>query len=691
MKTFLITAIMFWANATMAQTIYVNAAASTNGNGSSWAMAYNNLHDAIAQANSSRPIWLAKGNYYPTADSTGNSNPSNNRSKVFYIAKDLSIIGGFAGTETLESQANPIANPTVISGDISMTPTDSTDNTYHAILISNHITPNGITAATVIKNVTITDTFGWTNPVTTNENIGGAILFQAVGVGKSMSPVFENVIFNKNYARIGGAMYFNIWGSTVEPVFRKCIFTNNIALGVNNAIPNGSGGVVRFNTNGNGALCAAKIDQCLFENNRAGFAGTIYNILYGGNSYIEISNSYFIKNRAASNGGVMYNCSNGTTVQNKPIISNTVFSENSGGTIGGVIYNLANQGENSVTLLQCTFSNNTAATAAVAMYSRNVIGAGVSNSMFKNCIIWNNTTANNETINSPSGNSTITMDHSIVTDGTIDSTFATSQGNIYNNCIEANPLFNNPADLNGPDNQWRTPDDGLNIQPSSPGLDAGDNTVVNTALRQARVAAIATDITGVTNRIINNTVDLGGFEYFTPTALPLQLIDFQVNNKNKDLHFSWTTAHESNLASFEIQQSYNAGSFETIAQISPNNQAEKNFYKHSIPNNNIGEAIIYYRLKITENNQNNSYSAIKYLHNTQENQLKFGPNPVGNQLNFFENNNQPQTLTLLNHTGQAVLNHTTHKGHNTLNTSLLPAGTYYLRQPKGQTIKLIKQ
>ena len=95
------------------QIIYVNKNSPTsNGDGSSWATAYRKLDSAIAAANPtpSNPveIWIAKGTYYPAG--TG-------KSATFSMRSHLSLVGGFAGTETSVNQ-RLFSNMTVLSGDI---------------------------------------------------------------------------------------------------------------------------------------------------------------------------------------------------------------------------------------------------------------------------------------------------------------------------------------------------------------------------------------------------------------------------------------------------------------------------------------------------------------------------------------------------------------------------------------------
>lgn len=93
--------------------LYVDAAAGPGGTGASWGTAFNDLQPALAAASGDgvTDIWVAKGVYKPAA--AGGS-----RAATFQLVNNIRVLGGFAGTETLASQADPVANLTVLSGDL---------------------------------------------------------------------------------------------------------------------------------------------------------------------------------------------------------------------------------------------------------------------------------------------------------------------------------------------------------------------------------------------------------------------------------------------------------------------------------------------------------------------------------------------------------------------------------------------
>lgn len=101
-----------------AQTIYyVNQNASGNNDGTTWNDAFTSLSEALDSANTAsgvKEIWVAAGTYKP--DATGLSTPNE---ATFYLNNDLiHIYGGFSGSETNLTDADPKLNETILSGDL---------------------------------------------------------------------------------------------------------------------------------------------------------------------------------------------------------------------------------------------------------------------------------------------------------------------------------------------------------------------------------------------------------------------------------------------------------------------------------------------------------------------------------------------------------------------------------------------
>ncbi|MHC4499697.1 MAG: hypothetical protein ACYS21_11360, partial [Planctomycetota bacterium] len=128
-------------------TIYVDASASGNGTGTSWADAYNYLQDALTAASSGDEVWVAEGIYTPTQL----ADPCDARSATFQLISGVALYGGFPSGvgDPNWNDRDLAANETILSGDIG-TPVAVVDNCYHVV------TTDHTDAATVLDGFTIT-------------------------------------------------------------------------------------------------------------------------------------------------------------------------------------------------------------------------------------------------------------------------------------------------------------------------------------------------------------------------------------------------------------------------------------------------------------------------------------------------------------------------------------------------------
>ena len=104
--------------------LYVDQSNGTPGNGSSWALSFDKLQDALDEACNNATvadpyqIWVAEGLYFPDE---GITETDDDRSSTFQLCDNVAMYGGFLGigtNETLLSQRNFVANQTILSGDL---------------------------------------------------------------------------------------------------------------------------------------------------------------------------------------------------------------------------------------------------------------------------------------------------------------------------------------------------------------------------------------------------------------------------------------------------------------------------------------------------------------------------------------------------------------------------------------------
>src|SRR5690606_22522473 len=203
----------------------------------------------------------------------------------------------------------------------------------------------------------------------------------------------------------------------------------------------GTGNVAMYNVN-----TSPTIRNCIFTGNQANYGGAILNV----NSSPVIINCIFSENMADLYGGAMCNRQNSS-----PVLINCLFSNNSAQNGGGALYNH----QSSVFIYNNTFYGNT---ALGTNQGGLLFNTASSNTEIINTLMWNN-----------GPNSILNDDECSILYSNIEGGYA-GEGN-----INQEPAFVNTADPDGPDDSWGTADDGLILQQSSPGINAGDNDAYN--------------------------------------------------------------------------------------------------------------------------------------------------------------------------------------------------------------------
>lgn len=293
---------------------------------------YTNLQDAIDAAQSGDMIWVEAGLYRPTSTF---DNSDNARCKSFVMKENISLYGGFVGTEvSLEERDADTA--TVLSGDFG-TPDDDADNVYHVVYckdISNVILDGfTITGGNANRDLYPDEQCGGGVYMGPNGQLrncyiinnraqkdGGGVWVPATG---SLTDCYflGNSVTATNSS--GGAAYFYTRSFDAVPAAVGCYFEGNSCAATTsltgsnrfgggavnagqNAIFEGCVFLSNHCTNPGGAvICSSanKFEYCMFYLNQATSGACIY----GGNSYSFLaSNCLLANNKATANGGAIY-------------------------------------------------------------------------------------------------------------------------------------------------------------------------------------------------------------------------------------------------------------------------------------------------------------------------------------------------------------------------------------------------
>ncbi|MHC4798579.1 MAG: M12 family metallo-peptidase [Planctomycetota bacterium] len=346
--------------------LYVDASAPEGGDGSSWATAINDLHQALERINPCSyitEVWIAAGEYKPAP-------PGGDRTVTFKVPYDVALYGGFAGAETSLDQQNWQANPTILSGDLNGNDQPGfinyDENSYTVLYL------DGTAANVVIDGFFIRN--GNSNGSSSKEICGGGIY------SSSETPRIRNCVFENNRADYAGGLYY--YNSSPGGAVENCRFQGNLATALGGAIrvamaapavrdceiidntsEGSGGGIYTYSSPG-----PIDIERCRFENNYAQYGGAIrsYNETVNYSDCVFINNKTDINSSFPYSGGVIYVESVSLTVVNCRFETNQA-------RYGGACYirESASYGESDADFTNCTFVANLADLYGGSIYSRN--------------------------------------------------------------------------------------------------------------------------------------------------------------------------------------------------------------------------------------------------------------------------------------------------------------------------------
>lgn len=320
-----ITTINEWSFSTENVTLYVDADATGNADGSSWADAYPTLQDAMANALPGYEIWVAAGIYY--VDEGGNAS-NDNRSSTYTLLDGMVIYGGFAGTETDPDQRDIYANRSILSGDLNQNGGVSNNDAYHVVAV-----PSGVSA--ILDGVTIRHGFANSSG---SEN--GYLRGTGGGIINLGTLIVRNSIVEDN-AALFGAGIANDGGSLT--VLNSTVSDNEGFFG--------AGGV--YSDDGSANMTLVNVTVSGNQTSNGGNAGGVYS-----EGTTTIINSTIINNSAEGSGGGIYRQNGTLSIANSIVSGNTGTTADCQGAItslGGNIFGQSGDSGN------CTL--NTSATA----------------------------------------------------------------------------------------------------------------------------------------------------------------------------------------------------------------------------------------------------------------------------------------------------------------------------------------
>ena len=383
--------------------LFVDADAASGGNGITWETAYSDLQDALEHAaalnndnNSSNDIseiWIAEGTYYPT-DMLESGNA---RSATFWLIDDVTLYGGFTGTETTIADRDLSLHSTALSGDIGVSG-DASDNIYTVVYCDS-------TVEAAIDGILITGGNADYSEDGMLDTHGGGIYNLGVlsltnaTISDNSTKIFGGGAYNQGTLTITkSTLYGNSAGHNGGGVYSKGILSITDSTISNNASDYQGGGVA----NSNGTLTIN--NSTITENTAVYGAGILTS-----EGTLSIVGSTISGNSASKSGGGIHYAGEDLFIANSTISGNLA-TERGGGFYGA--------GKLSIT--DSSILNNSASGEGGGFYHYNGI------------LTITNSTISNNSANGEGGGILVFQESLLLTNSTIaDNSSGDDGGGIY--------------------------------------------------------------------------------------------------------------------------------------------------------------------------------------------------------------------------------------------------------------------
>ncbi len=303
-------------------TVYVDDDARAGGDGTSWATAFKHLQDILIPLqgrSSDAPIEVrvAQGIYRPDR-SAEYPNGSGDTRAEFSITPGVQLLGGYVGIGAGDSNLRDIdAYPTILSGDLTGNDVEVRDPNKLAsepTRSDNSWSVVNIAGPALLDGMTITGGYAprWFGErMFPNLRMTGSGLW-VEGTGITV----RDCIFRANFALPNSGLVVKQAlspDSTIDLLFLRCAFENNVEMPAGRGGPTGRGGAMRL------WYGRTAVKGCVFRGNQAAWGGCVAKT---GEAYLEMENCLAVGNTASEGGAVLYNEMGAARLQNCTAVGN---------------------------------------------------------------------------------------------------------------------------------------------------------------------------------------------------------------------------------------------------------------------------------------------------------------------------------------------------------------------------------
>ncbi len=333
-RWFCVSILAVFCGPAFAGVLYVDAnSLAPTPDGLSWATAYASIQAAIDAAQADDQVWVAKGKY----------------NEAVVLKSQLSLYGGFAGSETALSQANPRVHETIIDGSKARGGFPA----WHVVTIADVSNPDAGLSNVVVDGFTMRGGSATSDDTPGAMFGGGMILYKVTGDVR-----VSRCTFAGNNARGGAGVHCE----QSSPRISDCLFVHNAVLS------SGSGGGIKIRAG------APTVQRCVFAYNHTGGSAAVKVESGAPELVATFENCLVTDNTAGESGGAVK-----VDFNTHATFANCVFARNQ------AVYAGAVQHQGFGTFVNCTFANNHAQMGGAFVSAFDYAPA-----VLTNCIVWNN-------------------------------------------------------------------------------------------------------------------------------------------------------------------------------------------------------------------------------------------------------------------------------------------------------------
>ncbi len=174
---------------------------------------------------------------------------------------------------------------------------------------------------------------------------------------------------------------------------------------------------------------------------------------------------------------------------------------------------------------------------------------------------------------------------------------------------------------------------------------------------------------------------------FSPSTVPLRMVDFTIFNEKAQVRLTWTTANEVNTSHFVIERSADGTNYESIGQVTSLNISTGGNYNFADQFPKTG--VSYYRLKQVDADGKYEYSKVLTVKRTISDMITILPNPATGYFKITSTTTDPLHVKIYAADGRLIVSGMYTPGEQISISKLIPG--MYMATINDKTYKLIKQ